>query len=245
MEIFAIFVLLPAGGVVVCSITANSVPEQKPEGISSYWALLSTAEVSSVSWLGVWFLHTAFKYFSALDPGWTDEMMCSGSLPLSQDQPHTLAHTSATRLFFLLPHQLDEEYFWLAEVKSSFLSCLLPMTRETGIDYDTNVSSKNRFSSCRWSKYWTWSVNVFLYIWVIFLIQDMSNAIIIFKLLNSSELRGSAGAGHMHFLIVQAIMLELSEMVQLFLPFFFYCFCCVFFINFNCFFFRLYEKWCG
>lgn len=100
MEIFAIFVL-PAGGVVVCSITVNSVPEQKPEGISSYWALLSTAEVSSVSWLGVWFLHTAFKYFSALDPGWTDEMMCSGSLPLSQDQPHTHAHTLATRLFFV------------------------------------------------------------------------------------------------------------------------------------------------
>lgn len=102
MEIFAIFVLLPAGGVVVCSITVNSVPEQKPEGISSYWAPLSTAEVSSVSWLGVWFLRTAFRYFSGLDPGWTDEMMCSGSLPLSQDQPHTHTHThiSYTAFFF-------------------------------------------------------------------------------------------------------------------------------------------------
>lgn len=65
---------------------------------------------------------------------------------------HTHTRTHQLHGFFLLPHQLDEEYFWLAEVKSSFLSCLLPMTKETGIDYiDTNVCSTDRFSSCQWS----------------------------------------------------------------------------------------------
>lgn len=43
--------------------------------------------------------------------------------------------------------------------------------------------------------------NVFLYFWGRFLIPDISSAIIIFKLSNSSELWGSRGAGHMHFLI--------------------------------------------
>lgn len=113
MEIFLLFLFsLPAGGVVVCSITVNSVSEQKAWGdffiLSSTmdrWGFISLMIASVIP-------SRSFEVFFRLWIQVEPMRWCGlGHCPLSRDQPHTHISYTAFLLLLLLPHQLDEAYF--------------------------------------------------------------------------------------------------------------------------------------